>query len=174
MHTFDSLCRYPKRKNVSLSNPLTRIRRTRLSQGVGPRNPLAKNRILRSVNRIAARGERERGRCALGDASSLLRHLALLGRRLEAGAERAWRAHAVLGQIAPRVAARGRRAGLPAGSLLGGLERGEQAHGAQPLPCMRQRAVAHRVDPADLERVEPELLGADVEVALGRELALQR
>src|ERR1700722_6854921 len=54
MHTFDSLCRYPKRKNVSLSNPLTRIRRTRLSQGVGPRNPLAKNRILRSVNRIAA------------------------------------------------------------------------------------------------------------------------
>src|ERR1700722_5882504 len=62
MHTFDSLCRYPKRKNVSLSNPLTRIRRTRLSQGVGPRNPLAKNRILRSVNRIA----RLRGRVGRG------------------------------------------------------------------------------------------------------------
>src|ERR1700724_3398111 len=59
MHTFDSLCRYPKRKNVSLSNPLTRIRRTRLSQGAGPRNPLAKNRILRSVNRIAALAGRE-------------------------------------------------------------------------------------------------------------------
>src|ERR1700731_4592889 len=62
MHTFDSLCRYPKRKNVSLSNPLTRIRRTRLSQGVGPRNPLAKNRILRSVNRIALKGGEGEGR----------------------------------------------------------------------------------------------------------------
>src|SRR3984957_12217890 len=64
MHTFDSLCRYPKRKNVSLSNPLTWIRRALLSQGVGPRNPLAKNRILRSVNRIAKKGERERWRHA--------------------------------------------------------------------------------------------------------------
>src|ERR1700722_1240458 len=90
MHTFDSLCRYPKRKNVSLSNPLTWIRRALLSQGVGPRNPLAKNRILRSVNRIAARGERERGRRAHLTCGRSAFAQGSRNRTLRAGVARGW------------------------------------------------------------------------------------
>ena len=46
----------------------------------------------------------------------------------------------------------------------------------EPSFClgMGDRAVAHRVDAADLERIEPEPLGADVEMGFGGERGLQR
>src|SRR5262245_36819590 len=83
-------------------------------------------------------------------------------------------AHAVARKIGARFAARGRRALLPFRGAFGGLQHAQIAHRFQLLPGVRLGAVAHRVDAANLERIDSELLRTNIEMRLGRELRLQR
>src|SRR5476651_69368 len=91
----------------------------------------------------------------------------------EARAQRAGRTIAVAVKIAARLAARSGCASFPATGLLGCVKRAHQAHRAERGFGVGGGAVAHRVDAPDLERVEPEPLRADVEMALGRKRRLQ-
>src|SRR5690606_25220756 len=104
------------------------------------------------------------------------RHLAVLacfGCR-KSRAERARRAHALAREILALAAARRRRAALPAGRLFGRVEHARVADRSERLPGVGHRAIAHGVDPADLEGVETEPFGGHVEHGFSGELGLQR
>ena len=83
-------------------------------------------------------------------------------------------AHALTGEIGARVAARRRRALFPLRAAFGGFQHAQIADRFELLLGVGLRAVAHRIDAADFERIEPEPLGADIEMGFGRELRLQR
>ena len=79
-------------------------------------------------------------------------------------------------EIATRVSPRDAGAPFPSRDAFSSCIEHAQIRLTEPSFCLVcvSRAVAHRIDAADLERIEPEPLGADIEMGFGRELRLQR
>src|SRR6185437_9568118 len=93
----------------------------------------------------------------------LLRRL-LLFCRSKARAERAGRANIVAAKVRPAATARNRRAFFPAGCFFERIQRAQKAHRAELLLGVADGAVTHRIDAANLERIESEPFGGNVEM----------
>src|SRR5262245_6887800 len=105
-------------------------------------------------------------------AITLLRRFLFLGSR-KARAQCTWRPNIGSVEIATRRATRRRRACVPSGGLFQRIKRTREADRTEFRLCVSHCAVAHRVDPPDQKRVEPESFGADIEMGFRCKCCLQ-